>query len=79
MVQVVDYCGCLLRRREIGEGQASENTVVEVVVKCIWQRQVHVRHQLYELLFLGRKRDVLDDDGGRNEFLIGIGDQRFGA
>lgn len=70
MVHCIDDGGRLVSRREICEGQTPKNAVVEMVVERVWQRKAHLRHNVDQLLFLDRKRDVLDDNGGRDELFI---------
>lgn len=57
-------------RGEVGEGEAPENTIVEMVVEGIRQRQAQISHQLHQLFLLDSKRDVLDDDGRGDELLV---------
>ena len=70
MIQSVDDLIGLRRRGEVGKRETTEDTVIEVIVECIWERQVHVDHQLNELLLLDCERDILDNNGSRNELFI---------
>ncbi|KAB8627241.1 hypothetical protein FH972_026074 [Carpinus fangiana] len=75
-VQVIhglDDGGRLLRRGEVGKGQAAEDAVVKVIVEGIGQGQGHVGHDGDQLLLLDGKGDVLDDDCGGDEVLVGVG------
>ena len=72
VVHVVNDSRRLVCVGEVGESQATENTVVEVVVESIWERQSHVGHDRNELFLLDGKRNVLDDDGSRDELLVNL-------
>lgn len=70
VVQSLDDLLSLIGTREVGEGQSAEDTIIEVVIESIWQRQVHVDHQFNKLLLLDSEGNVLDHDGCRNKFII---------
>lgn len=72
MIECVDNGLRLLRRCEVGERQATEHTVVEVVVERIWKWQIHVDHKLNKLLFLHGEWDILDNNSGRYQFVVVI-------
>ena len=72
VVHGVDDSGSLVGRGEVGESQSTENTVVEMVVEGVGKGETHVSHQLDQLLLLDGKRNVLDDDSGGDELLIGL-------
>ena len=59
----------VLGRLEVGKGQTTEYAVVEVVVEGIWLWEVHFKHHGGEAFFADSKRNVLDDNGGRDELL----------
>ena len=73
VVHSVDDGGRLIGRGEVGESQSTENAIVEMVVEGVGERKAHISHQLNQLLFLDGKWNVLDDDSGRNELLVGLG------
>lgn len=52
---------------EVGEGETTENAVIEVVVEGIRLGKAKVGHDLGKHLFPHVERDVLDDNGGRDE------------
>lgn len=62
----------LLGRGEVGKRQATEDTIVEMVVEGIGQRQAEIGHQLHQLLLLDRKGDVLNDDGGGDQLFVAL-------
>ena len=72
VIEHLDHGRRLLRRGEIGEGQTPENAIVKVVVESVGQRKVQLGHQLHQLFLLDGKRNVLDDDGGRDQFVVDI-------
>lgn len=59
---------------EVGKSEAAEDAVVEVVVEGIRLGKAQVRHDLGEHLFPHVERDVLDDDGRRDQVVA----QRLG-
>ena len=63
---------CVLCRLEVGESQATENTVVKVVVEGVWLRKVHFEHNRSKGLLSYGKGDVLDNNGSGDK-LVGIG------
>lgn len=73
VVHVVDDGRRLVCVGEVGESQATEDPVIEVVVESIGEWQSHISHDRDELFLLDGKRNVLDDDGGRNKFLVDLG------
>jgi hypothetical protein len=73
VVHVVNDGRRLVRVGEVGESQTAENAIVEVVVEGVWERQSHVGHNRDELFLLDGERNVLDDDGSRDEFLVDLG------
>ena len=54
---------------EVRKSQTSKDALVEVVIECVRQRELHVSHESDELLFLDGEGDVLNDDGGRNQLI----------
>lgn len=72
VVEHLDHGGRLLRRGEIGESQTPEHAIVKMVVESVGQRKVQLGHQLYQLFFLDGERNVLDDDGGGDQFIVYI-------
>ena len=66
---------CLVWIREICECQASENTLIEVIVEGIRERQAHVAHKRNELLFLDSEWDIFNNNGGWNQFVV-VGSSR---
>ena len=57
---------------EIGKRQTAEDAVVKVVVESVGQGKVQLGHQLHQLFFLDGERDILDDDGGRDQLIVDI-------
>lgn len=72
MVQNFNHGGGLFGRREVGESQTTENAIVEVVVEGVGKWQVHIRHQLNQLLLFHGKRNIFDDNGGWNQLIVGF-------
>lgn len=66
-----DGCG-LIGRCKIGERETTEYTVVEMVIEGIWQRKIHLCHEIDQLLLLHRKGDILDYDCSRYKLLVKI-------
>jgi hypothetical protein len=62
----------LLGCSEVGESQTSEDSIVEVVIEGVWERQPQISHQLHQLFLLHCERNVLDNNGGRDQFFIDI-------
>ena len=52
---------------EVGEGETTENAVIEVVVEGIRLGKAKIGHNLGKHLFPHVERDILDDNGGRNK------------
>lgn len=70
---------CILGRLEVGKGKASKNTIVEVVVEGIGLGKLHLQHDGRQCLFAYGKRDVLDDDGGRDKLVtVGMRGSKIG-
>lgn len=69
MVHDIDDLLGLLGGGEVGKGQAPEDTVVEVVIERVGKGEVHVGHDLDELLLLDGEGNVLDDDGGWDKLI----------
>ena len=57
-------------RCEVGKRKTPKDSIIKMIVKGIGQRQVHVNHQLHELLLLDGERDILDNNGSRNELFV---------
>jgi len=70
VVEDFDDGGRFLGRGEVGEGQTTENTIVKVVIEGVGQWQVQLGHQLHQLFFLDGERNVFDDDGGWDQFIV---------
>lgn len=70
VVHGINNLGSLLCSSKICKGQAPENTIVEMIIEGIRQREPQISHELDELLFLDCKGDILDDYGCRDELLI---------
>lgn len=67
-----NYHASVLGGLEVGESQATENTVIEVVVEGIWLGKVHLEHDGSQGLLANCKGNVLDNNSSGNE-LVGIG------
>lgn len=70
VVEHLDDRGGLLGRREVCKGKTPEDAIVKVVVEGIRERQVHLGHELHQLLLLHRERDVLDHDRSRDQLVF---------
>jgi len=70
MVHRLDDYRSLFGRSEVCKCQPPENSAIEVVVEGVGKREVHLCHELHELLLLDSKGDVLDDNGGRDELVV---------
>ena len=75
VIKMLNHHGGLLGCGEVGKRQASEDTMIKVIVEGVGQRQTEVGHELHQLLLLDREGDVLDDDGRRDELLLGLGSE----
>lgn len=72
MVQHIDHGGSFLGGCKVGKRKTTENAVVEVVIKSIWKRKIHLGHQLHQLFLLDCERNILDYDRSRNQLVITI-------
>ena len=72
MVESIDNHSSFLGGGEIGESQAAENAIVEVVVESVWQRQSHLGHKLNKLFLLDGKWNVLDDDRSWDQLIFAV-------
>jgi hypothetical protein len=70
VIHGLDDLGRLLGSGEVCESKAPEDAVVEMVVESIGQGEAKLSHQRDKLFLLDGEGNVLDDDGGRDEFLI---------
>jgi hypothetical protein len=70
MVHRLDDYRSLFGGSEVCKCQSPENSAVEVVVEGVGKGEVHLCHELHELLLLDGKGDVLDDNGGRDELIV---------
>lgn len=70
VIHGLDDLGRLLGSGEVCESKAPEDAVVEVVVESIGQGEAKLSHQRDKLFLLDGEGNILDDDGGRDEFLI---------
>lgn len=70
MVEHIDDGRRFLCRGEVGKSQTPKDTIVEVVVERVGQGKVQFGHQLHQLFFLDGKGDVLDDNGGGDQFIV---------
>lgn len=62
----LDNNASILGGLEVGESESSKNAIIEMVVESIGLGKVHVQHDGSKRLFADSKRDVLNDDGGRD-------------
>jgi len=67
VIHRIDDVSRLLRVGEVCKGKASEDAVIEMIIECIREGQLHVRHELHKLLFLDGERYVLDNDSCRDK------------
>lgn len=72
VVHGVNDLGSFIGSGKVCKCESTEDTIVEMVVESVWQRQVHIGHDLHELFFLNRKGDVLDDDCSRDQVLVTV-------
>jgi hypothetical protein len=72
VIHSLDDLSRLLCGGEVCKCKPSEDTIVEVVVECVRERQSEVGHELNQLLLFDRKGYVLDDDSRGDELLINV-------
>ncbi len=58
---------------KIRQGQSAEDTIIEVIVEGVWKWEVHVDDQLDKLFLLDSKRNVLNHNCSRDQFIIVFG------
>lgn len=72
VVHVFYHLRCLLGRREVGKGEPSKDAIVEVIIEGVGQGQAQIGHELHELLLLHGERDILNDNGRRDELFVDV-------
>lgn len=70
LVHPVNDLSRLIGTREVGKGEATEHSVVEMVVESVGLWQVHFHHDGLQDLLADVERDILDDNGGGYQVVL---------
>ena len=72
MIEPIDDLDRFSVGGEIGKRKAPEDSVVKMIVERVRQGELHTSHEVDQLLLFHCKRDVLDDDGRRDQLVLAI-------